>query len=132
MPGSQLGRVVALTVPSAPICGRGAYWSTWRLELRIRTPVRCTIQRRRCAFMRCTIRRASRCTRFAGALRRLSEGEANLSALALELGFASHSHFSDAFRQAFGLSPAQSRAAATADGQREMSKILEVPALAQT
>src|SRR6185436_2302583 len=45
------------------------------------------------------------------ALRRLSEGEANLSALALELGFSSHSHLSDAFRQAFGLSPAQSRAA---------------------
>jgi AraC family transcriptional regulator len=65
-------------------------------------------------------------------LRRLSEGEANLSALALDLGFSSHSHLSDAFRQAFGLSPAQARAAPSAQWQREMSRILEVPRRSRT
>jgi AraC family transcriptional regulator len=39
------------------------------------------------------------------ALRRVGDGEANLSALALSLGFSSHSHLTDAFRQAFGLAP---------------------------
>jgi len=60
------------------------------------------------------------------ALRRLAEGESDLSALALSLGFSSHSHFSDAFRQAFGLSPSRSRAWLSARRLGEMSKILEV------
>ncbi|MCT7149601.1 AraC family transcriptional regulator, partial [Salmonella enterica subsp. enterica serovar Oranienburg] len=33
----------------------------------------------------------------------------DLSALAAELGFSSHSHFTHAFRQAFGRSPAEFR-----------------------
>lgn len=36
-------------------------------------------------------------------------GDIELSALALELGFASHSHFSAAFRQAYGRSPTEFR-----------------------
>lgn len=39
------------------------------------------------------------------ALRRLAQGKEELSGLALQLGFASHSHFTDAFRRAFGLPP---------------------------
>jgi AraC-like DNA-binding protein len=36
---------------------------------------------------------------------RLPESRGNLTALALELGFASHSHFTDTFRRAFGVAP---------------------------
>jgi AraC family transcriptional regulator len=39
------------------------------------------------------------------ALVRLPESRGNLTALALELGFASHSHFTDTFRRAFGVAP---------------------------
>lgn len=41
------------------------------------------------------------------ALDRLDEGERDLSALALELGFSSHSHFSTAFRRLFGMTPSR-------------------------
>lgn len=47
--------------------------------------------------------------RMAGALRRLSCGAADLSRLALELGFSSHSHFTATFRREFGMSPARVR-----------------------
>jgi len=43
------------------------------------------------------------------ALDRLREGERSISALALELGFASHAHFTVAFRRAFGMAPSQMR-----------------------
>jgi AraC-like DNA-binding protein len=39
------------------------------------------------------------------ALERLAEGECDLTSLALNLGFASHSHFTDAFRREFCVSP---------------------------
>jgi AraC family transcriptional regulator len=45
--------------------------------------------------------------RLAVALERMEQGERSLSTLALELGFASHSHFSDAFRRAFGVPPSR-------------------------
>ena len=45
------------------------------------------------------------------ALSRLHAGEPQLSRLALDLGFSSHSHFSETFRRHFGESPAQVRAA---------------------
>jgi AraC family transcriptional regulator len=43
------------------------------------------------------------------ALDRLREGERDLSALALDLGYANHSHFSDVFRRSFGAAPTQVR-----------------------
>lgn len=43
------------------------------------------------------------------ALDRLAQGEDDLTRLALDLGYASHSHFTDAFRAAFGLSPSAFR-----------------------
>jgi AraC family transcriptional regulator len=43
------------------------------------------------------------------ALMRLHEGEENLTALALDLGYASHSHFSGAFRRHFGVTPSLMR-----------------------
>src|SRR6478672_3203436 len=39
------------------------------------------------------------------ALVRLPESRGNFTGLALELGFASHSHFTDTFRRAFGVAP---------------------------
>jgi AraC-like DNA-binding protein len=48
--------------------------------------------------------------RLAVALERLADGDAHLSALALDLGFATHSHFSAAFRRWCGVTPAAARA----------------------
>src|SRR6185312_9723361 len=49
--------------------------------------------------------------RMAVALDRLSAGATDLSRLALDLGFATHSHFSAAFRQYFDVAPRVARAA---------------------
>jgi AraC-like DNA-binding protein len=43
------------------------------------------------------------------ALESLTAGAADLTDLALSLGFASHSHFSNAFRKEFGISPREVR-----------------------
>jgi AraC family transcriptional regulator len=48
------------------------------------------------------------------ALQRLAQGERDLTRLALELGFASHSHFSAAFRRATGAAPSALRTISTA------------------
>ena len=47
--------------------------------------------------------------RLRAALERLADAAPDLTTLALELGFASHSHFSDAFRREFGRSPSAVR-----------------------
>jgi len=47
--------------------------------------------------------------RLGTALGRLGEGEDDLAALACDVGFSSHSHMSDAFRQALGKSPREMR-----------------------
>jgi AraC family transcriptional regulator len=43
------------------------------------------------------------------ALERLDAGERDLTRLALDLGYSSHSHFSDAFRRSFGVTPSIAR-----------------------
>jgi AraC-like DNA-binding protein len=43
------------------------------------------------------------------ALPRLAAGEGDLTGLALDLGYADHSHFSNAFRREFGLPPSAAR-----------------------
>jgi len=43
------------------------------------------------------------------AVERLAEGERNLAGLALETGFANHSHFSARFRAVFGMTPTAAR-----------------------
>jgi AraC-like DNA-binding protein len=43
------------------------------------------------------------------ALERLGDGERDLSRLALDLGYSSHSHFSASFRQSFGVAPSAAR-----------------------
>jgi AraC-like DNA-binding protein len=63
--------------------------------------------------------------RLRAALKRLVEQENDLTALALDLGFASHSHLSDTFRRAFGVAPSACRRQASDRWLREMSKNLE-------
>lgn len=40
---------------------------------------------------------------------RMAEGRSNLTDLALDLGFADHSHFTNAFRREWGISPSEFR-----------------------
>jgi AraC family transcriptional regulator len=60
--------------------------------------------------------------RLRAALDRLLGGADDLTALALDLGFSSHSHFTDAFRSEFGRPPSALRRGAVG----ELSKNLEV------
>jgi AraC-like DNA-binding protein len=63
--------------------------------------------------------------RLGAALDRLADGVASLTDLALDLGFSSHSHFSDAFRRQFRTSPSDFRRTLTAAALQEMSKDLK-------
>jgi len=68
--------------------------------------------------------------RLASAAARLTDGEENLAALAFDLGFSSHSHFSAAFRASLGMSPRQFRRVAQgrpADRRAELIKKLKAP-----
>jgi AraC-like DNA-binding protein len=64
--------------------------------------------------------------RLRASLERLPAATSDLTALALELGFSSHSHFTDTFRREFGCPPSEVRRLAGRNGAREMSKNLEV------
>lgn len=64
--------------------------------------------------------------RLRASLERLADGADDLTALALELGFSSHSHFTDTFRKEFGVTPSEARLTASQRSLREMSKNLEV------
>jgi AraC family transcriptional regulator len=66
------------------------------------------------------------CLRLRASLERLADGANDLTALALELGFSSHSHFTDSFRREFGRTPSAVRRGAGRRGLREMSKNLKV------
>ena len=63
--------------------------------------------------------------RMALALERISEDARNLSSLALDLGFSSHSHFTALFRRTFGVSPSDFRRGLTGARVREMRKNLK-------
>jgi AraC-like DNA-binding protein len=52
------------------------------------------------------------------ALPRLAAGEPDLTGLALDLGYADHSHFSNAFRREFGLPPSAARKILRAEPRR--------------
>jgi AraC-like DNA-binding protein len=58
------------------------------------------------------------------ALDRIDDDGCNYTALANELGFCSHSHFTDAFRALFGMPPSAVRAAG-AHSRRELRKKVE-------
>ena len=59
------------------------------------------------------------------ALERLADGESDLTALAIALGFASHSHFSDVFRREFNVTPSAFRLGLRSKHIREMSTHLK-------
>jgi len=63
--------------------------------------------------------------RLRAALERLADGESDLTALALALGFASHSHFSNAFRREFRVTPSAFRLDLRSKHIREMSTNLK-------
>jgi AraC-like DNA-binding protein len=63
--------------------------------------------------------------RLAASLQRLAEGERDLTQLALDLGYSSHAHFTDAFRRTFDISPSEFRRTATRARLREMSTKLK-------
>jgi AraC-like DNA-binding protein len=63
--------------------------------------------------------------RLRASLERLADGAGDLTALALELGFSSHSHFADAFRREFGRTPSEVRQGFSTRTLRELSKKLE-------
>jgi len=54
----------------------------------------------------------------------VAQSDATFTELGLELGYSSHSHFTRAFRQAFGTSPSALRRSASSQRLRQMSKIL--------
>ncbi|HEX6291768.1 MAG TPA: AraC family transcriptional regulator [Herpetosiphonaceae bacterium] len=58
------------------------------------------------------------------ALEYLSQGTADLAGLGLELGYSSHSHFTLAFRRAFGSAPSALRQRASTKKIQQLSKIL--------
>ena len=56
-----------------------------------------------------TVHRHLHALRLRHALERVVDGERDLTALALDVGYASHSHFTSAFRRAFGAPPSAVR-----------------------
>jgi AraC-like DNA-binding protein len=60
------------------------------------------------------------------ALERLAKGADDLTVLALELAFSSHSHFTDAFCREVGCTPSRLRRDARRHTFRELPKNLEV------
>jgi AraC-like DNA-binding protein len=64
--------------------------------------------------------------RLRASVERLVVGAGDLTALALELGFSSHAHFSDSFRREFGRPPSQVRRERNLRALQEASKNLEV------
>lgn len=64
--------------------------------------------------------------RLAIALDCLAQGENDLARLAVELGFAHHSHFSARFRSVFGTTPTEARKTLTNRRLQQMSKIVTV------
>lgn len=59
------------------------------------------------------------------ALERVASPAGDLTDLALDLGYSSHSHFTAAFRKAFGIAPSAFRRRATAQAVRELSSRLD-------
>ncbi len=64
--------------------------------------------------------------RLRASLERLADGVSDLTALALELGFSSHSHFTDTIRREYRRTPSDVRDNLTRKSLRELSTNLEV------
>jgi AraC family transcriptional regulator len=73
-----------------------------------------------------TIHRYLTRLRLRASLERLSDGANDLTALALDLGFSSHSHFTDAFHREFNRTPSEVRRDISTRKLREIGRSLEV------
>jgi AraC-like DNA-binding protein len=62
--------------------------------------------------------------RLRAALERIADPRIDLTRIALDLGFSSHSHFTDVFRREFGETPSAIRRRSTQRAIREMSRNL--------
>lgn len=62
--------------------------------------------------------------RLRSSLERIAEPGADLTSIALDLGFSSHSHFTDVFRREFGKTPSEIRENTSVAGLKKMSKNL--------
>ena len=62
--------------------------------------------------------------RLRASLEKIADPNADLTAIALDLGFSSHSHFTEVFRREFGKTPSEIRAELNKTAIREMSKNL--------
>jgi len=58
------------------------------------------------------------------AITRFADPSANLAGVAIDVGFASHSHFTDAFRREFGVPPSQVRQWMV---QADLSEVIRIP-----
>ncbi|MEM7129652.1 MAG: AraC family transcriptional regulator [Chloroflexota bacterium] len=65
--------------------------------------------------------------RLRSALERIPDCHGDLTSVALELGYSSHSHFTYAFRRAFGITPSQLATTPASLQLRELSKNLIAP-----
>jgi AraC family transcriptional regulator len=65
--------------------------------------------------------------RLALAVDRLAQGEADIGRLAVDSGFAHHSHFTARFRGAFGMTPARARTMLTRPGLDELRLLVAGP-----
>jgi len=62
--------------------------------------------------------------RLRAALERIADPHVDITEIALDLGFSSHSHFTDVFRREFGETPSAIRQRQTKNAIREISKNL--------
>ena len=69
--------------------------------------------------------------RLGAALDEVVDSDRGLSAIAVDAGFTHHSHFSAAFRRAFGVTPSALRRDATTRDVRRLRKILTAPSVQQ-
>ncbi len=74
-----------------------------------------------------TVHRYRQQLRLRRSLELVAQGRADLSRVAFELGFSSHSHFSSAFAGTFSMTPSEFRRQASSRRIRELASQLELP-----
>lgn len=105
------------TRATLPELGRSVGRSGWELARRFRRATGTSIHRYRTAL------------RIRAALERVEAGERDLTALALDLGFADHAHLAATVRRVVGAPPSAFRRAATAAELRALRTILQAGAM---
>jgi AraC-like DNA-binding protein len=115
-PAVERARAFIASRPEADVgigeVARAAHRSEFHLARRFRAELGTSMHRYRLQL------------RLALALERLAGGEDDLAALAVDLGFAHHSHFSASFRRVFGQTPARVRATLTRARLAQLRRIL--------